>query len=92
MSTEDNKAIVRRLYEEVFKKGNVAAVDELMAANLVDHSDFPTNAPLPAEFPFHLEAFKHFVPQWHTPNWQAGQESMMIATRLSSAFREERSC
>jgi hypothetical protein len=28
MSTEDNKALVRRFLEEVWNKGNVAAVDE----------------------------------------------------------------
>ena len=28
MSTEVNKTVLRRIYEEVFNKGNLAAVDE----------------------------------------------------------------
>jgi len=35
---EENKGLVRRYYEEVWSKGNVAAVDEFMAADYVPHS------------------------------------------------------
>jgi len=72
MSTEDNKALVRRVYEEVFNKGNVALVDELIAPNMVYHFDFPTSAPVPPEFQFHPEEFKQFVSQWRTtfPDFQ----------------------
>jgi len=38
MSTDKNKAVVRRFIEEVFVKGNVAAVDEFAAADFVPHS------------------------------------------------------
>jgi steroid delta-isomerase-like uncharacterized protein len=34
MSTEDNKALVRRAFEEVWNKGNVALADELYAPNI----------------------------------------------------------
>ena len=34
MSTEDNKAFVRRAIEEVWNKGNVALADELYAPNI----------------------------------------------------------
>jgi steroid delta-isomerase-like uncharacterized protein len=37
MSTEENKAQIRRIYEEVFNKGNLAVADELMAPNYVFH-------------------------------------------------------
>ena len=30
MSAEENKAIIRRLFEEIFYKGNLAAADEEM--------------------------------------------------------------
>ena len=37
MSTEDNKAIIRRWVEEGWNKGNLAVVDEVYAANVVQH-------------------------------------------------------
>jgi steroid delta-isomerase-like uncharacterized protein len=38
MSTEENKALVRRFYEEVFNQKNTTAIGELFDPNLVDHS------------------------------------------------------
>jgi steroid delta-isomerase-like uncharacterized protein len=40
MSTEANKALVRRFYEEI-DKGNLAAMDELVTEDYVDHSPPP---------------------------------------------------
>jgi predicted ester cyclase len=34
---DENKAMSRRLYEEVFGRGNLAAADEIMAADAVSH-------------------------------------------------------
>jgi predicted ester cyclase len=38
MSLEKNKAIARRYQEEVWGKGNLALIDELLAPDYVDHS------------------------------------------------------
>ena len=38
MSLEKNKAIARRYQEEVWGKGNLALIDELLAPAFVDHS------------------------------------------------------
>jgi steroid delta-isomerase-like uncharacterized protein len=38
MSTEDNKALMRRFYEEVVNKKNLAAIDDFLAPNFVNHS------------------------------------------------------
>jgi steroid delta-isomerase-like uncharacterized protein len=38
MSAEQNKALVRRGYEDAWNKQNLALFDELLAADLVDHS------------------------------------------------------
>jgi hypothetical protein len=35
---ERNEALVRRCFEEVWAKGNVAAVDEFMAPDYVEHT------------------------------------------------------
>jgi serine phosphatase RsbU (regulator of sigma subunit)/predicted ester cyclase len=39
VSARDNEALVRRFFEEVWAKGNVAAVDEFMAADYVEHTE-----------------------------------------------------
>jgi steroid delta-isomerase-like uncharacterized protein len=45
MSTEDNKALMRRFLEEVFNKKNLAAIDELIAPNHIDHSAGAAGSP-----------------------------------------------
>ncbi len=45
MSLEENKAIELRFLEEVVNKGNLAVIDELCAANFVDHDALPGTAP-----------------------------------------------
>ena len=44
MSTEQNKAMDRRVYEEVWNGGSLAVIDELVAANYVDHDQEPPGA------------------------------------------------
>ena len=51
MSTEQNKAIIRRVFDEIVNKGNLAVADELLAADYVNH-DFP--APVPGAEGFKL--------------------------------------
>ena len=41
MSTEENKAILRRIIEEIWNKGDLAVVDELIATNYVYHVPGP---------------------------------------------------
>lgn len=38
MSTEQNKDLVRRFYEEVFNKKNLAGVDEFVDPQIIEHS------------------------------------------------------
>lgn len=38
MSTEGNKALIRRFYEEVFNQRNLAALDDFYAPDHVDHT------------------------------------------------------
>ena len=38
MSLEENKACVRQLYEKVFNRKNLAAIDDYFAADVIDHS------------------------------------------------------
>jgi steroid delta-isomerase-like uncharacterized protein len=45
MSTEENKAIDRRLVEEGFNKGNMAILEEFIAVDCVDHAAPPGMPP-----------------------------------------------
>ena len=46
MSTQENKALVRRFYEEVWDRGNVAFAGEVFAEDYVRHDLRPTS-PIP---------------------------------------------
>jgi hypothetical protein len=41
MSTEASKALVRRWVEEILNKKNLAAIEELFATDLIDHTNPP---------------------------------------------------
>ena len=71
MSVEENKAIELRFFEEVVNKGNLAVIDELVAANFVDHSAPPGVAP-------DREGYKQFFTMAHTafPDFHSTLEDM----------------
>ena len=41
MSTEQNKAIVRQMVEEIFNRGNLSRLDEFVAPDFVEHEELP---------------------------------------------------
>ena len=45
MSTEENKAIIRRLVEEFWNEGNADVMDEVFAADFVNHNPAPGSVP-----------------------------------------------
>ena len=49
MSTEQNKALFRRLMEEVFDRGNISLNDELFAPDFVEHEELPPGIPAGSE-------------------------------------------
>lgn len=44
MSTQ-NKVILRRFFEELFNQGNLAAADEIVSENYINHNAVPGEAP-----------------------------------------------
>jgi predicted ester cyclase len=60
MSTEENKVIARRWNDEIYSKGNFAAIDELFATDFVWHYAPPGVAP-------DLEGYKRNVAETLSP-------------------------
>ena len=59
MSTEENKALVRRLVEEVFNRGNISLADEFLAPDFVEHEELPPGIPPGREAPKQLTTMMH---------------------------------
>jgi steroid delta-isomerase-like uncharacterized protein len=74
MSAEENKAIVRRFYEEVWGKRNLAVADELLDANVVLHTPRQSTANI-----VDREEYKQMVTYIYTafPDLQATVEEMI---------------
>ncbi len=61
MSAEDNKTLIREIIEEVWNRGNLAAVDRYFAPDYVDHAPLPGQGPGP-------EGYKGPSPPSATPS------------------------
>ncbi len=59
MSAEENKTVIRRLYEEVWNEHNPDALDEFAAPDLVNHDMLP-------EYKHGIDGFKHLIRWVHT--------------------------
>ena len=75
MSTEENKALVRRGFEEFANRKNLAAVDELIAPNYVGY--YPT-MPEPVRG---REGFKQLISMYHSafPDLKVTIDDMIAA-------------
>ena len=83
MSTEENKAVLRRLYEEVWSQGNLATVDELLAADYVLHD--PAHLVRgPEGFKAYVSAFRAAFPDLHAKVEDQIAEGDMAAMRFTA--------
>jgi predicted ester cyclase len=81
---ENNKALVRRFLEEVWSKGNVAVVDELLAPNFVDRSLLPGQGSTREEYKRSAAGFyAAFSMTEFTIEYQIA-EGDMVATKFST--------
>jgi predicted SnoaL-like aldol condensation-catalyzing enzyme len=60
MSAEENKALARRVIEELFNNGNLDLADELIAPDYVDHDQA-----MPEDI-HGLEGFKEYVSMYRS--------------------------
>ena len=80
MSTEQNKAVVRRVFEELVNKGNMSAADELLAADYVNH-DMPAPAPGAEGFKLIIGMFRTAFPDITVTLDDALAEGDRVVTR-----------
>jgi predicted ester cyclase len=89
MSAEANKALVRRFYEEI-DKGNLDAMDELVAPDYIDHNPppFPGFAPGREGLKQAFKLFWEATPGYHRIEDQIA-EGDKVVTRLTSFGKHE---
>ena len=82
MSTEDNKALVRRAYEEIFDQGNLAVVDELISPDYIEHDpNFPQPVRGPEGLKQYFMVFRTAFPDTHVTIEDMVAEGDTIAVR-----------
>ena len=86
---DDNKALVRRFYEEI-DKGNIGALDELVAEDYIDHSPppFPGLASGREGLKQAFRMFEHATPGSHHIEEQIA-EGDKVVTRMTSTGKHE---
>lgn len=83
MSVEQNKAIARRLPEEIFSQGDLAVADEIIASNFVDTTAPPGTPPGPEGIKQFAAMFRAAFPDvQYTVDLQLG-EGELVAHRVT---------
>ena len=82
MSTEENKALARRVIEEMFNKGNLDVADELIAPDYVDHDPaMPEDVRGPEGFKEYVSAYRSAFSDLHVEIEEQLAEGDLVATR-----------
>ena len=88
MSAEENKALIRRFYEEI-DKGNIDAMDEMVAEDYIDHSPVPFATATGLEgLKQTFRIFEKATPGHHVIEDQIA-EGDKVVTRLTSIGKHE---
>lgn len=73
MSTEQSKALVRQLIEQVFNQGNLSMADELLAPDFVEREQLPPGMPSGREGVKHLTSMMRSA----FPDFEAAIDDMI---------------
>ncbi len=84
MGVAENKAAAKKLVEEILNKGNVAAIDQLFAANYVEHGMPPGMPPGREGFKMFVTAYRAAFPDLKIKIEAEFGEGDMLAHRLMS--------
>ena len=83
MSTEENKAKVRRLIEEFINKGNLAVADEIFVTNFVDHSPAAGTTPDRQGIKQYITMLHSAFPDFHCAVEDLIAEGNRVVVRLT---------
>ena len=82
MSTEQNKALVRRFLEKVWNEGDLAAIEECLATNYINHDPSVAGQPPgPEVYRRAVTQFRTAFPGLHTTIEQVIAEGDMVVVR-----------
>ena len=82
MSAEENKALVRRVFEQMFNEGNLDVADELLAPGYVDHDpSLPQDVHGPEGFKEYVGMYRAAFPDLHVQIQDQLAEGDRVATR-----------
>jgi steroid delta-isomerase-like uncharacterized protein len=82
MSTEENKALARRVIEQMFNEGNLDVADELLALDYVDHDpSLPEDVHGPEGFKQYVGMYRAAFPDLHVQIEDQLAEGDRVATR-----------
>lgn len=90
LSVEENKAVVRRVIEEMFNKGNLDVADELIATDYVDHDPaMPEEVRGPEGFKQFVAAYRSGFPDLHVEIEDQVAEGDRLSTRWTATGTHE---
>jgi steroid delta-isomerase-like uncharacterized protein len=82
MSVEENKALARRVLEEMFNKGNLEVIHELLAPDYVDHDPaMPEDIHGPEGFKEYVGAYRSAFSDLHLEIEEQIAEGDRVVTR-----------
>ena len=82
MSTEEDKALARRVLEEMFNRGNLDVADELLASDYVDHDPaMPEDVHGPEGFKEYVGAYRSAFSDLHLEIEDQVAEGDKVVTR-----------
>jgi predicted ester cyclase len=82
MSSDDNKALVRRFYDEVVSAGDLSRVEEFIASEYLDH-DAEDAVRGPSVLRAHIEALRRTFPDFNLQIDDIIVEGDKVVTRVS---------
>ena len=83
MSTEENKAKQRRVWEEIINKGNLAVADELFATNYIYHGPVGMEFKGPEGLKQLISMFRNALPDIHVTVEDMIAEGDKVVSRIT---------